>query len=186
MRGAAGQRGIHPKAIGNYCKVGCMRTPCFCSFSHPGWFIDLVVKYAPNDTVLAGGPQWAAHMARLRPDGPKDEYERGLSLKYPKHPVFYSDFTPAPGSAASDFHSTRSASASQCASSAASDYGGPDEAHPPPSGEGQSSGGPAAPSAAYQAFVSQYEKGPTDAHDLGPQAPNAGDDGDKSLEPLFN
>ena len=83
MAGESDKR-IKPKPIGAIHRSGCTRSPCMpIEFGRP-WAYELVIQYAPQDTVRKGGPQWAADAIRARPGGgPATVAEQKLVDDYP-------------------------------------------------------------------------------------------------------
>ena len=83
MAGESDKR-IKPKPIGAIHRSGCTRSPCMpIEFGRP-WAYELVIQYAPQDTVRKGGPQWAADAIRARPGGePATIAEQKLVDDYP-------------------------------------------------------------------------------------------------------
>ena len=85
-----GRRGGNlPKPIGaTHRATGCNKPPCAPLNKGSPWAWNIVAKYAPDDTVATGGPQWAAHAIRKR-GGPRNDEEQKLVDEWPKDPERY-------------------------------------------------------------------------------------------------
>ena len=101
-----GDRRVGPKPIGAVHRLGCNLPPCAPIGKKRPWALEAVVRHAPNDTVRAGGAQWAANALRqLGVANPRTTAEAAVLQQYP------------------DANTPRESAASSAATSEAGDYG---------------------------------------------------------------
>ena len=123
MRGQRSTRN-RPKPIGAYHRIQCNKTPCCAIALKRPFAMELVKKFAPNDTVTGGGPQWAAWAIRQIGDGnPTSLAEKVYTDRYDPEGkmrrLMPDAMVATPGSSVAGSETTVRGSSSVAASSAA-------------------------------------------------------------------